>query len=100
MLFDPNTVSYEQLLELFWNIHDPTQVNRQGPDTGTQYRTVIFTHGDSQRISAETSKEEIEQSGRFAAKIATSIETVGDYWMAEDYHQQFFEKRGVAAFGH
>ena len=100
VLFDPKTVSYEQLLELFWNIHDPTQVNRQGPDTGTQYRTVIFTHGDSQRVSAEASKEEIEQSGRFAAKIATSIEAVGDYWMAEDYHQQFFEKRGVASFSH
>ena len=100
VLFDSETVSYEQLLELFWNIHDPTQGNRQGPDTGAQYRTVIFTHGDSQRISAETSKEEIEQSGRFAGKIATSIEAVGDYWMAEDYHQQFFQKRGVASFGH
>ena len=99
-MFDPTTVSYGQLLELFWNIHDPTQVNRQGPDTGSQYRTVIFTHGESQRINAETSKEEVEQSERFVGKIATSIEAVGDYWKAEDYHQKFLEKRGVASFGH
>ena len=100
VLFDPNTVSYNQLLELFWNIHDPTQVNRQGPDTGTQYRTVIFTHDKSQHVSAETSKEEMEKSGRFVGAIATSIEEVGDFWMAEDYHQQFFDKRGIAASDH
>ena len=100
VLFDSKKVTYEQLLELFWNIHDPTQVNRQGPDTGSQYRTVIFTHGESQRASAKISKETIEQSGRFARDIATSVEPVGDFWIAEDYHQQFFEKRGVASFSH
>ena len=100
VLFNPEQVSYEQLLDLFWKIHDPTQVNRQGPDTGSQYRTVIFTHTEAQGTSADTSKAALEQSGRFAHAIATTIESVGDFWMAEDYHQQFFEKRGVASFGH
>ena len=100
VLFNPEQVSYEQLLDLFWKIHDPTQVNRQGPDTGSQYRTVIFTHTGAQGTSADTSKAALEQSGRFAHAIATAIESVGDFWMAEDYHQQFFEKRGVASFGH
>ena len=100
VLFNPEQVSYEQLLDLFWKIHDPTQVNRQGADTGSQYRTVIFTHTEAQDTSADTSKAALEQSGRFAHAIATTIESVGDFWMAEDYHQQFFEKRGVASFGH
>ena len=100
VLFDPEQISYEQLLELFWNIHDPTQVNRQGPDTGSQYRTVIFTHTEAQGTSAGTSRAVLEQSGRFAHAIATTIESVGDFWAAEDYHQQYLEKRGAASFGH
>ena len=100
VVFNPDQVSYEQLLDLFWDIHDPTQINRQGPDTGTQYRTIIFTYTEAQGVSARTAKKRLEQSGRFAQGIATTIEPVGDFWMAEDYHQKFFEKRGIASVGH
>ena len=100
VVFDPDQVTYEQLLDLFWDIHDPTQINRQGPDTGSQYRTIIFTDTVAQGVSARASKKTLEQSGRFAHRIATTIEPVGDFWMAEDYHQKFFEKRGIASFGH
>jgi len=100
VVFNPDQVSYEQLLDLFWDIHDPTQINRQGPDTGTQYRTIIFTYTEAQGVSARTAKKTLEQSGRFAQGIATTIEPVGDFWVAEDNHQKFFEKRGIASFGH
>ena len=100
VVFDPDQVTFEQLLDLFWDIHDPTQINRQGPDTGSQYRTIIFTCTEAQGVSARTSKKTLERSGRFAHGIATTIEPVGDFWMAEDYHQKFFEKRGIASFGH
>ena len=88
--YDPVRVSYEELLQVFWSCHDPSQVNRQGPDIGTQYRTVIFHHNEAQRIAAEASKQALTEAGR---KIATRIEPVADYWVAEDYHQQYFEKR-------
>lgn len=90
--FDERRVSYETLLETFWSCHDPTQVNRQGPDIGTQYRTVIFCHDDAQATAAEASKQALEGQGY---SIATKIEPVSDYWIAEDYHQQYFEKQGA-----
>jgi peptide-methionine (S)-S-oxide reductase len=95
--FDPAQVSYEQLLEVFWNSHNPTQVNRQGPDMGTQYRTVIFYHSDEQKAAAEESKAALEASGRFSRPIATHIEPAPPFYIAEDYHQQYLEKRGLAS---
>ena len=89
VVFDPERVSYEQLLELFWQVHDPTQVNRQGPDIGTQYRTVIFYGSDAQKEAAEASKAALVAAGH---PIATQIEPAPEFWMAEDYHQQYFEK--------
>lgn len=95
--FDPAKVSYEQLLELFWELHDPTQVDRQGPDIGTQYRSAIFTHGAAQAEAAEASKARLAESGRYRRPIATAIEPAGPFWLAEAYHQQYFAKRGGAA---
>ena len=89
VVFDPERVSYEQMLELFWQVHDPTQVNRQGPDIGTQYRTVIFYGSEAQKEAAEASKEKLVAAGH---PIATLIEPAAEFWMAEDYHQQYFEK--------
>ncbi len=95
--FDPAVVSYEDLLGVFWKIHDPTQVNRQGPDVGDQYRTAIFTHSDEQAAAAAASKKTEDASGRQRGPIATKIEPAGHWWTAEDYHQQYFEKRGGGA---
>ena len=93
--FDPTIVSYENLLDVFWKCHDPTQLNRQGPDVGTQYRSVIFTHDDSQEVTAETSRQALKESGRFSRPIVTYIEPAGAFWEAEEYHQQYFAKRGI-----
>ena len=93
--FDPEKVSYETLLETFWNCHNPTQVNRQGPDIGTQYRSVIFTIGPAQEQAARSSRDALEASGKWSAPIATKIEEAGTFWPAEDYHQRYFEKRGI-----
>lgn len=95
--FDPKQVSYEQLLEVFWSIHDPTQVNRQGPDVGTQYRSVIFYHSPEQEAAARKSKEALERSGRYRRPIATAIEPARVFWRAEEYHQRYLEKRGLAS---
>ncbi len=89
--FDPEQVSYSELLDAFWACHDPTQLNRQGPDYGTQYRTVIFCHDDAQREIAEGSRQALIDKG---VPVVTQIEPASDYWMAEDYHQKYFEKRG------
>ena len=97
--YDPARVSYDDLLSVFWMAHDPTQVNRQGPDVGSQYRSLILTHDDEQAAAARTSKEALAASGRHASPVATEIEAAGDFWLAEDYHQQFFEKRGMAHGG-
>jgi peptide-methionine (S)-S-oxide reductase len=94
--FDPEQVSYEKLLELFWSVHDPTQLNRQGPDVGTQYRSAIFVHDDEQRAAAELSKKELEASGRFRRSVVTEIVDAPVFWEAEDYHQQYFAKRGIS----
>jgi peptide-methionine (S)-S-oxide reductase len=93
--YDPAKVNFEQLLAVFWEIHDPTQVNRQGPDTGTQYRSVIFYHDEAQKAAAEASKATLDASGRYRRPIATAIEPAATFWRAEEYHQQYLEKRGL-----
>lgn len=95
--FDPALVSYQDLLKVFWECHDPTQWNRQGPDYGTQYRTAIFFHSPEQESAARASKEALERSGKFARKIVTEITPAGDFWRAEEYHQRYLEKRGEAS---
>lgn len=92
--YDPSVVSYEQLLDVFWNGHDPTTLNRQGPDVGTQYRSVIFYHSEQQKAAAEASKRKLEQSGRFKRPIVTQIVPAGPFYRAEEYHQRYLEKRG------
>jgi len=93
--YDPAKVSYDKLLDVFWSSHDPTQVNRQGPDTGTQYRTVIFFHTPQQEQAARASKSSLEASGRFRRPIATAIEPAQTFYRAEEYHQQYLTKRGL-----
>lgn len=95
--FDPEKVSYPQLLDVFWTVHDPTQVNRQGPDYGTQYRTAIFFHSPEQEAAAKKAKQELQASGKFRAPIATEITPAGTFWRAEEYHQRYLEKRGAAS---
>lgn len=95
--FDPAVVSYDDLLALFWRIHNPTQVNRQGPDVGDQYRTAIFTHSDAQLAAAKASLEAEDASGRHAGPIATKIEPAAVWWKAEEYHQRYLEKNGGGA---
>ncbi|MFP4207246.1 MAG: peptide-methionine (S)-S-oxide reductase MsrA [Wenzhouxiangella sp.] len=92
--FDPDQVAYDRLVRAFFSMHDPTQVNRQGPDVGTQYRSVIFYHDDQQRETAEQIKAELDASGRFPGPIATRIEPAETFWVAEDYHQQYLARRG------
>ena len=91
--FDPKKVDFDELLEVFWDCHDPTQVNRQGPDVGTQYRSAVFTFDEDQSDAARRSKSEQDASGRFARPIATEITPAGPFWPAEDYHQQYLAKR-------
>jgi peptide-methionine (S)-S-oxide reductase len=93
--FDPDVVSYTELLDIFWGMHDPTTPNRQGPDVGSQYRSAIFYIDDGQRAEAERSMERLQSSGRFARPIVTEISPAGRFWRAEDYHQRYFEKNGV-----
>lgn len=94
VLYDPALIPYEDLLEVFWKIHDPTTLNRQGPDYGTQYRSVIFYHTPEQEAAAKASKERLERSGKFKKKIVTQIEPAARFWRAEEYHQQYYEKTG------
>jgi peptide-methionine (S)-S-oxide reductase len=89
--FDPKQISYDDLLDLFWAMHDPTQVNRQGPDVGDQYRTVIFTHSPEQEAAAKASKERVQS--RLDKSVATSIEPATGFWRAEEYHQCYLQKR-------
>jgi peptide-methionine (S)-S-oxide reductase len=90
--YDPARISYETLLEAFWACHDATQVNRQGPDVGTQYRSLILAQDEEQARAAEASKAALTAAG---VAVATAIEAAGDFWLAEDYHQQYLEKRGI-----
>ena len=92
--FDPAKVSYEQLLDLFWKIHDPTQVNRQGPDLGTQYRSAIFTHSPQQETAARASRD--TQQKALGTPISTQIERAEKFYRAEEYHQRYFQRHGVS----
>lgn len=93
--YDPAVVSYEQLLDLFWSLHDPTTLNRQGPDFGSQYRSAIFYHTPEQQLAAEESKARVGASGKFRRPIVTEIVPAGTFWRAEEYHQQYLAKRGA-----
>jgi peptide-methionine (S)-S-oxide reductase len=95
--FDPQQVSYNDLLNVFWENHDPTTLNRQGPDVGTQYRSAVFYHSPEQKRVAEESKRRLEAAGKFRRPIVTQIEPAQDFWEAEDYHQQYLEKRGLTS---
>jgi len=94
--YDPAQVSYDDLLSVFWANHDPTQLNRQGPDFGTQYRSAIFFHDAQQEAAARASKEKVESSGRSKRPIVTQIVPAAEFYRAEEYHQQYLEKRGLA----
>lgn len=96
IVFDPSKISYSDLLDVFWRIHDPTTLNRQGPDVGTQYRSVIFTFSDEQRRLAEASKKRLTDEKRFPRPIVTQIEPAGPFTRAEEYHQQYLKKRGLS----
>lgn len=95
--YDSSEVSYEKLLELFWENHDPTTPNRQGPDYGSQYRSAIFYHTPEQAALAQASKDALEKSGKFKRKIVTEIVSAGPFYKAEDYHQQYLKKRGLGS---
>ncbi len=95
--FDPSRVSYDALLDVLWGCHDPTTLNRQGPDKGTQYRSAIYFHSSDQEASAKVSKDRADKSGRFNSAIVTEITPAPEYYMAEDYHQKYLEKRGMGS---
>jgi peptide-methionine (S)-S-oxide reductase len=92
--YDPAQVSYEELLQSFWQLHDPTTVNRQGPDFGTQYRSVVFYHTPEQKAAAEAAKRDLQQSGRFNRPIVTEVVPASTFWRAEEYHQRYLAKHG------
>jgi peptide-methionine (S)-S-oxide reductase len=93
--YDPSQVNYKELLEVFWSIHDPTQLNRQGADRGEQYRSVIFYHNQEQLLTARRSLEQLKQSGKFDREIVTQIQPNSEYYLADDYHQQYLEKKRI-----
>jgi len=95
ILYNPSIISYENLLDVFWKIHDPTQFNRQGPDVGTQYKSIIFYHNEEQKKIAEKSKEELKSSKKFKKSITTEIKPAKEFYLAEEYHQKYFEKRNM-----
>jgi len=96
--FDPSKVSYKELLGIFWEIHDPTQLNRQGPDSGTQYRSAIFCHSTEQKAAALESRDALQKTPRYLAKrIVTEIVPAKEFWVAEEYHQKYLEKHGQAS---
>jgi peptide-methionine (S)-S-oxide reductase len=95
--YDPAKIAYDKLLDVFWENHDPTQLNRQGPDWGTQYRSAIFFHTPEQEAQAKASRDVLEKSRRYSKPIVTQIVPAARFYEAEDYHQQYLEKRGLAA---
>jgi peptide-methionine (S)-S-oxide reductase len=97
--YDPAVVSYQELLRVFFDLHDPTSLNRQGPDYGKQYRSVIFFYDVDQQRAALKMKDDLDRSGRFPRKIVTQIAPAPEFWRAEEYHQRYFEKHGIAACG-
>ena len=94
--YDPEQISYDELLDVFWNNHDPTSINRQGPDVGIQYRSSIFVHDESQKNAAEKSKEKLSSSGKYSKNIVTEIIPAPEFFKAEEYHQKYFEKHGFS----
>nr|WP_208610595.1 peptide-methionine (S)-S-oxide reductase MsrA [Trichlorobacter thiogenes] len=92
--FEPARISYEQLLKIFWQSHDPTQLDRQGPDVGSQYRSAIFYHTDEQRVLAEASREALDLSGRYQRSVVTEVAPAATFWQAEEYHQKYHKKNG------
>jgi len=94
--YDPNEISYDKLLKIFWENHDPTTLNRQGPDIGSQYRSAVFYHDESQKQEAEKSKEELEKSGRYQRPIVTEVAPAPEFYKAEEYHQKYFQKHGLS----
>ncbi|PIN84632.1 MAG: peptide-methionine (S)-S-oxide reductase, partial [Nitrosopumilales archaeon CG15_BIG_FIL_POST_REV_8_21_14_020_33_23] len=94
--YDPNEITYDELLKVFWSNHDPTSLNRQGPDVGNQYRSAIFFHNEEQLQIAQKSKEELEKSGKFHKPIVTEIVPAPEFYKAEDYHQKYFQKHGLS----
>jgi peptide-methionine (S)-S-oxide reductase len=98
--YDSEKVSYERLLDIFWKNHNPTTMNQQGPDVGTQYRSVIFFHDKEQEVLARKSKAELDASGKFTDPIVTEITAAATFWKAEEYHQQYFEKKGIKGTCH
>ncbi len=94
--YDPSRIRYDGLLKVFWEIHDPTTLNRQGPDVGTQYRSIIFFHTPAQEAAVKESVEKLERAGVYKRPIVTGITSASEFWRAEEYHQQYFEKRGLA----
>ena len=94
--YDPEEISYEKLLDVFWNNHDPTTLNRQGPDMGIQYRSSVFFHDESQKQVAQKSKENLDSSGKLSKKIVTEIVPSPEFYKAEEYHQKYFQKRGIS----
>ena len=95
--FDPAVISYDALLDVFWRCHNPTQLNRQGPDVGTQYRSAIFTYSAAQQQAAAQSRDKLAASGKYHQPIVTEITPAATFFKAEDYHQQYLEKRGLAS---
>ncbi len=95
--YDPSKITFEKLLQVFWELHDPTQLNKQGPDIGTQYRSAIFYHTEEQETVAKVSKENLDKSGKYKNKIVTQIELAKELYKAEEYHQKYFEKSGGAS---
>ena len=98
--YDPAQVDYDELLEVFWDCHNPTTRNRQGPDVGTQYRSAIFFYTPEQEIAAKASREKLQQSGRWREPIVTEISPASEFYPAEEYHQHYFEKRGIRGHCH
>ena len=94
--YDPNLITYDELLEIFWNNHDPTSLNRQGPDVGRQYRSAIFVHDNDQKNIAEKSKKRLQNSGKFDKEIVTEIIPAPEFYKAEEYHQKYFQKHGLS----
>jgi peptide-methionine (S)-S-oxide reductase len=94
VIYDPKEISYDELLEIFWNAHNPTQLNRQGPDVGEQYRSAIFYEGPEQEKAAKESKKNLEDSGKYKDHVVTEILPVSDFYPAEEYHQRYLEKNG------
>ena len=94
--YDPTLITYDELLDIFWNNHDPTSLNRQGPDVGKQYRSVVFFHDTNQKMTAEKSKDQLDKSGKYEKQIVTEILPAPQFYNAEEYHQKYFQKHGLS----